>query len=125
MLMASVRSLAEFNLAQQNDYESNRAKLLTVVGDSNELKKQIEDKATILLDLSKRTSLESTLEVVNRAAKQTEKESENISSQFESKSIDYDTFISQYLEKRKLAYLRIIKAKRLSQETNESWTGIR
>lgn len=124
MLMASVRSLAEFNLARQNDYESDRSKLLVNVGDSNTLREEIQNKATKLLELSKRTSLDSTLAVVSAATKEAEEESENIAKTFIDKDIDFDTFLVQYPEKRKLAHLRRIKTDRLKQETNESWSGI-
>lgn len=123
--MASVRSLAEFNLARQSDYESDRAKLLTFVGDSNKLKEDIQEKANKLLELSKKTSLDSTLAILLGAATNAEEESENIAKEFLNNSLDYDSFISQYIERRKLAHLRRIKAERLRQETNESWTGIR
>lgn len=123
--MAAVKSLAEFNLAKQSDYESDRSKLLTVVGDSNKLKEDIQAKATKLLELSKKTSLESTLAVVIAAAAQSEEESESIAKAFLNNTTDLEAFISQYNEKRKLAHLRRIKADRLRQETNESWTGIR
>lgn len=125
MLMASVRSLAEFNLARQQDYENDRSKLLTFVGDSNKLKEEIQQKATKLLELSRKTSLESTLAVVLSAAAQAEEDSESVAKSFLNNSLDYDSFASQYSEKRKLAHLRRIKADRLRQETNESWTGIR
>lgn len=123
--MASVRSLAEFNLARQGDYESDREKLLTSVGDSNKLKEDIQEKAAKLLELSKKTSLESTLAIVLEAASKAEDESENIAKEFLQNSIEYESFISQYKERRKLAHLRRIKAERLRQETKESWTGIR
>lgn len=125
MLMASVRSLAEFNLARQGDYESERSKLLTLVGDSNKLKEEIQQKASKLLELSRKTSLETTLAVVLAATAHAEEESEEIAQKFIANTLDYDTFISQYCEKRKLAHLRRIKADRLRQETDESWTGIR
>lgn len=125
MLMASVRSLAEFNLARQNDYEETRSKLLTLVSDSNKLKDEIQQKATKLLELSRKTSLESTLAVVLTSTAQAEEESESVAKSFLASNIEFDSFVGQYCEKRKLAHLRRIKADRLRQETNESWTGIR
>lgn len=123
--MASIRSLAEFNLARQNDYESNRATLLTLVGDCNKLKEEIQEKATKLLELSRRTSLDSTLAAVLTATSQAEQDSEGVANSFLDNSLDYDSFLNQYSNKRKVAHLRRIKADRLRQETNESWTGTR
>lgn len=125
LLMVSVKSLAEFNLAQQNNYESDRNKLLALVGDCNKLKEEIQSKATTLLELSKKTSLESTQRILSEAAVQIEEESETIAKSFLDNSIDHDTFGYRYLERRKLAHIRRIKADRLRQETNESWTGNR
>lgn len=123
--MASVRSLAEFNLARQNEYEESRSKLLSLVSDSNQLKDEIQRKATKLLELSRKTSLESTLAVVLASTAQAEEDSESVAKSFISKDLDFDSFVSQYCDKRKLAHLRRIKADRLRLETNESWTGIR
>lgn len=121
--MASVKSLAEFNLARQSDYEADRSKLLTLVGENNKLKEEIQEKATKLLELSRKTSLESTLAVVLAAAAKAEEESENLAKSLLSGELDYDTFVQSYCDKRKLAHLRRVKADRLRQETNESWTG--
>lgn len=120
MLMGSVRSLAEFNLARQTEYESDRAKLLVLVGDTNELREEIKEKAAKLIELTKKTSLESTLSVVLEAASQAEDESESEAKAFLNNSSDYDTFLNHYTEKRKLAHLRRIKADRLRQEVNKS-----
>lgn len=125
VLMASIRSLAEFNLGRQEDFESDRHKLTELVEEANKLKDQIEEKGKKLLELSKTTSLESTLTVVLTSASQAEEDSENIAQSFLSEVIDYQQFVSNYIEKRKLAHLRRIKADRLRSETNESWTGTR
>lgn len=125
MLMASVRSLAEFNLAKQKNYEEDRSNLLTVVGDSNKLKEDIQQKATQLLEISRKTSLESTLAKVQASAAEAEENSESLAHSYLASGLDHDSFVSQYLERRKLAHLRRIRADRLRQETNESWTGTR
>lgn len=125
MLMASVRSLAEFNLARQNEYEDNRSKLISLVSEGNQLKDEIQSKATKLLELSRKTSLESTLAIVLASTAQAEEDSERVAKTFLRKDLDFDSFVSQYCDKRRLAHQRRIKADRLRQETNESWTGIR
>lgn len=124
MLMASVRSLAEYNLSRQSDYESDRSKLFNCVSEARQLKDSIQSKEAKLLELAKRTSLDSTLSAVLAAAAQAEEDSEDIAKEFLASSIDYDTFVSKYSDKRKLAHLRRIKAERLRQETNESWADI-
>lgn len=123
--MASVKSLAEYNLGRQSNYESDRSKLLVLVGDCNKLKEDIQEKATKLLDLSKKTSLESTQAVLLQAAESAERDSENLAQSYLNNSIDHETFVKEFLDKRKLAHLRRIKQDRLHKETDESWTGIR
>lgn len=123
--MASVRSLAEFNLGRQSDYESDRSQLLVLVGDCNKLKEEIQEKATKLVELSKRTSLASTRAVLLEATEQAEKDSENLAKSFVDTSLDHDSFVKDYINKRTLAHLRRIKHDKLARETDESWTGIR
>lgn len=115
MLLASVRSLAEFNLSRQSEYESDRSTLMNNVSDSNHLRESINAHEAKLLELTKSTSLESTLSVLMAATSQAEEDSEAIAQQFLSNSIDHETFLSQYIEKRKLAHSRRIKAERLRQ----------
>lgn len=124
MLMASVKSLAEFNLSRQNDYESDRSKLLTYVSEANRLKEEIHQKEPILMKLANKTSLESTLSSLLAATAQAEEQSELIAKEFLDNSINFETFISKYPDMRKLAHARRIKAERLRQETNESWTVV-
>lgn len=110
LLVASVRSLAEFNLSKQADYESDRSKLLALVSESNRIVEAIQQKEAKLIELTKRTSLESTLATVLKSTSQTEEESESIAKQFLDQVIDHETFIKEYCQTRKLAHSRRIKA---------------
>ncbi|KAG9511057.1 Polyprenol reductase [Fragariocoptes setiger] len=113
MLMASVKSLAEFNIAKQPTFEENKRKLRETLVESNAVKDEIEKKGTKLLELSKRTSLESTLAVILSTTSEAEEESEGVAQSFLDGTIQYDTFVSDYIEKRKLAHLRRVKADKL------------
>lgn len=118
ILMASVRSLAEFNLSRQPDYESDRSKLLALVSESNKTVEEIKAKEVKLMELTKKTSLESTLSTILAATSQSEEDSELIAKQFLESTIDYDAFINQYCDIRKLAHSRRIKAERLKASKN-------
>lgn len=113
MLIASVKSLAEFNLARQPTFETNRSQLVAAVDEANQLKAEIEQKGAKLVEISQRTSLESTLAVMLAATTEAEEESENVAQSFLSGTIPYDTFVNDYIEKRKLAHLRRIKADKM------------
>ena len=125
VLMASVRSLAEFNLGRQQEFESDRRKLTELVDETTTLKNLIEQKSQKLVELSKKTSLETTLNLLLVAASQAEEDSDDLAQSFLSEAIDYPAFVDDYIDKRKLAHLRRIKADRLRTETNDSWTGSR
>lgn len=120
MLMASVRSLAEYNLSRQSKFESDRSQLLAHLSEAKQLKDDIESKEEKLLDLAKKTSLESTLTAVLQATSLAEEESENIAKKFIENSLEFETFIKEYGEKRKLAHSRRIKAERLKQVLNSN-----
>lgn len=116
--MASVRSLAEFNLARQPDYDSDRSKLEELVSESNITVEGIKEKEVKLLELTKKTSREATLKTILEATTWSEEESEIIAKKFLESNIDYDTFISRYCDARKLAHSRRIKAERLKATSN-------
>lgn len=123
LTLASIKSLAEFNLSKQETFESTRANLLTLVADSNKLKQQIKEKSEQLLKLTNTTSLEATLKAVLAAAIEAEEQSENIAQAFLNKEIDSSEFDANYIPKRKLAHSRRYKADRLKTESNERWIG--
>lgn len=123
VLLALVRSLSEFNLGRRSLHEEQRSELSSLVIQSNELKEEIQEKATKLLEVSKKTSLETTLAVVIAATTSAEEESEGLAKLFLDSKMDFEIFLREYLERRKLAHMRRIKADRLRQQTNESWTS--
>lgn len=120
LLLVSIRSLAEFNLAEQETFESDRAKLLGLLSDSNRLKQQIKEKSDQLKELASKTSLESTSKIVSAAAAEVEEQSERIAQAFLNREIDYLEFDASYVPKRKLAHSRRYKADRLKLETIET-----
>lgn len=123
MLMASTKSLAEFNLSRQVAYENDRSNLLVLVSDCNKLRSDIQDKAMKLMELTKKTSLNSTKEILLGATEKAEKDSETIAQSFLTSTINHDTFINTFIKERKVAHLRRIKYDKLLRETNDTWIG--
>lgn len=65
--------------------------------------------------LSSNTQLDNVLALLNVAARQAEDESEKLAEQLTAKQITVQQFLDEFVEKRKLAYLRKIKADKLQE----------
>lgn len=113
MLIASNKSLAEFNLSREPAFNEARKRLVEAHRDAAELRKQVEAKRDRVNELSKQTSLETTLALMQTAAAEAEEESEKIASQFLSSDISVDAFLAQFIPSRKTSHLRRIKTEKL------------
>lgn len=115
MLIASNKSLAEFNLAREPTYRQTRQMLLDSHKEALELKKEVEKKRDILNEMTRQTSLETTLALMQTSAAEAEEESEEFAQKFLSNDLPLESFLSQFLEKRKLSHLRRIKTEKLME----------
>lgn len=115
MLIASNKSLAEFNLSREPAYNEARKQLVEAHKAAVELKRQVEGKRDRINELSKQTSLETTLALMQTAAAEAEEESEKIAGQFLSSEITVDAFLTQFLSSRKASHLRRIKTEKLME----------
>lgn len=78
-----------------------------------ELKVEMEKKKEKLEELARQTSLDTTLALLQTAAAQAEEDSENTASQFLDGELSLEAFLNQFIEQKKLAHLRRIKAEKL------------
>ncbi|KAI1292066.1 Vacuolar protein sorting-associated protein 37B [Halotydeus destructor] len=115
MLIASNKSLAEFNLSKEPTYQQLRQSLLDSYNEAAELKKGVEAKRDKLNDMANQTSLETTLALLQAAAAEAEEESDQFSEDFLLGTIPLESFLSSFLEKRKFAHLRRIKTEKLME----------
>lgn len=60
-------------------------------------------------------SLETALALLQTAASEMEEDSEKIAKKFLDNEVDIDEFLDQFLTKRKLMHLRLVKAEKLSK----------
>lgn len=65
--------------------------------------------------LADNAELENVLALLNVAARQAEEESEKLAEEFIAKRITMQQYLDQFVEQRKLAYLRKIKADKLQE----------
>ena len=116
MLIASNKSLAEFNLSREPTYSDARRRLVEAHKETVELKRQVESKRDRVNELSKQTSLDTTLALMQTAAAEAEEESEKIATQFLSSEISVDVFLAQFVPSRKTSHLRRVKTEKLMEQ---------
>ncbi|KAM9331421.1 vacuolar protein sorting-associated protein 37B [Gastrophryne carolinensis] len=115
MTLAGNRSLAEGNLLYQPRLESLKATLtqkyqeLQVLMESHQLKKTKLDQQSV------NASLETLLALLQTEGAKIEEETENMAESFLDGGIQLDSFIDDYLLKRKLAHLRRVKIEKLQE----------
>jgi len=127
MLIASNKSLAEYNLAREPAYRQTREMLLESHKDASELKKEVELKRSKLDELTRQTSLDTTLALLQTANAEADEESERIAESFLAGEVPLDSFLGSFLDKRKRAHLRRIKTDKLVEyirnQSNQTESG--
>lgn len=115
MTLAGNRSLAEENLLYQPRLDNLKAVLtqkyqeLQTVMESNQLKKTKLDQQSV------NASLETLLALLQTEGAKIEEETENMAESFLDGGAQLDSFIDEYLSKRKLAHLRRVKIEKLQE----------
>lgn len=115
VLIASNKSLAEFNLSREPAYRQARQALADSHKEAQELRREVEAKREKLSELSRQTSLDTTLALMQTATAEADEESERIANQFLANEIPVETFVSQFNASRKQAHLRRIKTEKLDE----------
>ncbi|XP_013772613.1 vacuolar protein sorting-associated protein 37B-like [Limulus polyphemus] len=124
MLLASNKNLAEFNLNREPSMLETRQRLAHMYSEALELKKEVEEKKQKLDEKGRQVSLDTTLAILQTSAAQSEEETEEMADKLLNGDIPVEEFIEKYLEKRKIAHLRKVKAEKmaelLAQKRNQS-----
>jgi len=115
MLIASNKSLAEYNLAKEPVYNDARNLLSKAFTEVDELREKVEKKKDKLDENSRQTSMDITLALLQTASAEAEEESESVASMFLSQEINLNDFLFQFIEKKKLYHLRRIKSEKLME----------
>uniref|UniRef100_T1ITX4 VPS37 C-terminal domain-containing protein n=1 Tax=Strigamia maritima TaxID=126957 RepID=T1ITX4_STRMM len=122
MLMASNKSLAEFNLSREPRLRQARQRLIESYQKASEDFSEVETKKQQLDELSRRISLDTTLAILQTSAAQIEEETETVAEKFLEGSVDVDGFLDEFLPQRKVAHLRRIKVDKLTELLHRSQT---
>ncbi|KAK0159368.1 hypothetical protein PV328_010253 [Microctonus aethiopoides] len=115
MLMASNRSLAEFNLTQQPTLEEGKKTLEELSETGSALCTRIQEKLDIIKEKSGSMSVDSALELLQAGATEIEEESEKHAEKFLAGELEVEEFLEQFLTRRKLMHLRKVKVDKMRE----------
>ncbi|CAK9796177.1 Vacuolar protein sorting-associated protein 37B [Anthophora plagiata] len=120
MLMASNRSLAEFNLSKQPELEEYKRILKELSETGNRLCTSVKEKLDEIKEKSGEMTIDTALDLLQTAAAEIEEESETIAEKFLAGDIEVDEFFEQFLSRRKLMHLRKVKVDKLRELIRKS-----
>lgn len=114
LLIASNKSLSEFNLSQKPILDDTRKQLEELYNMASELKKELLEKKSRLEQVKVFETPDSILALLQAATAETEEEAEKYVNEFLDGETPIKTFLEEYLEKRKLAHLRRAKSEKMA-----------
>lgn len=115
MIMASNRSLAEFNLAKEPQLEEGKQRLQELSTKGEALCQSVESKIAELRSKTADLSLDTTLALLQTSAAESEEESEAIAEKFLEGDLEIEGFLEQFSVRRRLMHLRRVKADKMSE----------
>jgi len=118
MLMASNKSLAEFNLSREPRLRQAKQRLVSTYEMATSVYSEVEQNQKELESLKSQTSLDTTLALLQTSAAQSEEESEELAEKFLEGGMDVDEFLEEFQGKRKAAHLRRIRVEKMTELMN-------
>ncbi|KAL5017071.1 hypothetical protein ScPMuIL_006660 [Solemya velum] len=115
MLIASNKSLAEYNISQQPRFTELKNRLGTVYEEVNQLKTVLAKDIAKLDGDGDRQSLDTILAVLQTAAAEAEENSEILADDLFNKKVEVDSFVPDYIQIRKTAHTRKVQAEKMSE----------
>ncbi|KAG7197971.1 hypothetical protein KM043_016203 [Ampulex compressa] len=123
MLMASNRSLAEFNLSRQPELEEDKQALRDLSEKGTELCSNVKSKLDEMRDKSGTMTVDTALDLLQAAAAEIEEESERVAEKFLAGDTEVDEFLEQFLSRRKIMHLRKVKVDKLRELIRKAHTS--
>ncbi|CAL1533765.1 unnamed protein product [Lymnaea stagnalis] len=114
-IVATNKSLAEYNLSMQPKLENLKSSLASSYDTLNKLKSELSEKKAVLDSLVDKQSLDTILALLQTETAKTEEESEQLADSFCDSNMQIEEFLAQYLPKRTLAHVRRIKSERFAE----------
>ncbi|CAH0549365.1 unnamed protein product [Brassicogethes aeneus] len=113
--IATNNSMAEYNLSKEPDLVEGRERIQRVSEEGEQLTKRVKEKSDELRTKTGDMSLETALALLQTAASEMEEESDKIARKFLDSEVELDDYLDQFLLKRKIMHLRLVKAEKLSK----------
>ncbi|XP_067932221.1 vacuolar protein sorting-associated protein 37B-like [Watersipora subatra] len=128
MLVASNKSLAEYNLKMEPVLRQGKEMLALQYEKAGQLKEEYDTSYSLLESKSSGQSLDTTHALLQTRAAQSEETSDNLSELFLTKQMECDAFLEKYMEERAKTHLLKIKSEKLGemikQNVNQAtWGG--
>jgi len=118
MLLASNKSLAEFNLSLEPKLSEAKQTLIAKYEEAAQLSEEVNKLKGQIDESSGQYSADTLHALLQTAAQETEEETENLVQSLLDKQQEVDPFVTEFLDKRKKAHLRRIKAEKISEINN-------
>eukprot|EP00088_Acartia_fossae_P025039 TRINITY_DN2589_c0_g1_i1.p1 TRINITY_DN2589_c0_g1~~TRINITY_DN2589_c0_g1_i1.p1 ORF type:complete len:211 (-),score=72.12 TRINITY_DN2589_c0_g1_i1:888-1520(-) len=116
VIMASNKSLAEYNLSQEPIVKEQKAKLLEKFQSASSLAEKVKALKAEIDNKSGKMTPDSLLILLEAACSEAEEESEEMVESFmSSQNNSLDEFLTMYKDKRKLAHMRRIKIDKMRE----------
>lgn len=119
-LLATNKSLAEYNLSLQPKLEEMKQVVALDYERINTLKTNLAQDKTRLDGYVGRRSLDTLLALLQTETAKSEEESEDLATNFFDNGMDMEEFLNQYLPRRTEAHLRRIKSERMADLIREN-----
>jgi len=115
VLLASNKSLAEYNLSFEPTLTEGKLELTELYKKVRNLMDEVETKRAQLESLGSRTSLDTTHALLLTAHAESEEQTDGLSESFLNGSLDVESFLSQYVPLKQVSHLRKLKADKLAE----------
>ncbi|XP_076364680.1 vacuolar protein sorting-associated protein 37B-like isoform X2 [Tachypleus tridentatus] len=114
-LLASNKSLAEFNLNQEPVLLEAREGLSKVYLEAMDLKNEMEENKQKYDETINQESLDTVLAILQASAAQSEEETEKLADELKRGDLLVEDFIEKFMEKRKVTHLLRVKAEKMAE----------
>ncbi|XP_046740074.1 vacuolar protein sorting-associated protein 37B isoform X1 [Diprion similis] len=115
MLLASNRSMAEFNLSNKPKLEDGKQAIRELSEKGSKLCTSVMEKLDQLKEQSGTMTVDTALALLQASAAEIEEESEKIQGKFMNEEMEVDEFLEQFLTRRKLMHLRKVKVDKMKE----------
>lgn len=124
MLVASNKSISEYNLSKKSILEEQQAQVKETYQLAMDLKDSLYEKKAILEKSKSTQSNETLLALLQASTAEAEEEAEATIEAFLREDLSVDNFISTYIGQRTLAHLRRIKAEKMAGLLRDQGTSL-